>query len=687
MIAPLTRSGDDERMTAERRADAAGWVLMASAIGAGAIGSAVLGAVATPSEDGPWVLSGAPAWIVLLPLAVLATLAIALWSLARGDRRLATWTFATATLAMVYSITGAGAGWLLLQGYSDSWMFAACVWFAGSGWTTVLAMLQGTAFVAAQSVLDRRFARPALFGTVAAGCAVTLISAFFPGSLALDDFPDMPALLPREVAGSIEADLAIALTIYVWMASLLIAPIVLWIGAGRATGVRRHVLVRVAAGALLPGLVVMMCGVLAVLVGRDSTGAEVNGLATGFTTALPLTAWWLSATVRDAVGPGPRVRTGVAGVVHVLLWVFYLLAVAQLAGPIASAWGDSPAVGAVTATALLALTLVPWSWLVRWCAAKVDARAALAASIAARGDRPAGERAETALREALADPDARVLLRRPHHWIDVNGELVAPPSDESGLDAASVVFVPGRDAPVAAIVHHARFADLRGVAAAVQPLIERAALEADLREQSERVAAERRRADDATDEARRRIERDLHDGVQGRLVSLGLGLSLARDDLPDPLSRGLIDETVAQLHDAVAELRELSTGTLSVRLAETGLAAAVGDLVQRMPVPVHVDIAPLRVADDLEAVVYFVIAEALTNAVKHAAPSRVAVRVAAGDELVVSVADDGAGGADLRAGSGLRGLQERVRAAGGRLVVSDGIPSGTLVEAVLPCGS
>lgn len=675
-------------MTAERRRHAAGWILTASAVGAGAIASAVLGAVAAPREDGPWALSGAPAWIALLPLAVLATLAIASWSLTRGDRRLATWTLATATLATAYSAASAGAGWLFLHGASDSAPFAVCVWFGGSGWTTVLAILQGTAFVAAQSVLDRRFARPALIAIATAGCVAPVVLAFLPGSLILDAFPDMPALLPRDVAGSPEADLAIALTIYVWMASLLIAPIVLWIGAGRATGVRRHVLVRVASGALLPGLVVMVCGVLAVLVGRDSAGAEVNGLAIGFATALPLTAWWLSATVHDAVRPGPRARTGIAAVIRALLWIFYVLAVAQLAGPVASAWGDSPAAGAVTATALLALTLVPWSWLVRWCASKADARAALAASVAGRGDdRPAGERAETALREALADPDARVLLRRPHHWIDVLGEPASPPSDESGLDAASVLFVPSHDAPVAAIVHHARFADLRGVAAAVQPLIERAALEADLREQSERVAAERRRADAATDEARRRIERDLHDGVQGRLVSLGLGLSLARDDLHDPLSRSLIDETVAQLHDAVAELRELSAGTLSVRLAEIGLTAAVGDLVQRMPVPVHVDIAPLRVADDVEAVVYFVIAEALTNAVKHATPSRVSVRVAAGDELVVSIADDGTGGADLRAGSGLRGLQERVRAAGGRLVVSDGIPSGTLVEAVLPCGS
>lgn len=106
-----------------------------------------------------------------------------------------------------------------------------------------------------------------------------------------------------------------------------------------------------------------------------------------------------------------------------------------------------------------------------------------------------------------------------------------------------------------------------------------------------------------------------------------------------------------------------------------------------MPVPVDLDIAPLRVGHEVETVAYFVIAEALANAIKHAEPTRLSVRVTAGEEVVVSVADDGVGGADLRAGSGLRGLQERARAVGGRLIVSEATPGGTLVEAVLPCGS
>ncbi|MGB4136265.1 MAG: ATP-binding protein, partial [Microbacterium sp.] len=256
------------------------------------------------------------------------------------------------------------------------------------------------------------------------------------------------------------------------------------------------------------------------------------------------------------------------------------------------------------------------------------------------------------------------------------------------IDAEAAALLSGpRGQPLAAVVSRTRFVDARPLLEAVRPLIARAALETEARLQAERVTAERIRADNAAAEARRRIERDLHDGVQGRLVSLGLGLSLARDGLVDPVSRGVIDEAVGQLHDAVAELRELSSGDLSARLAGTGLAAAVGDLARRMPVPVTLDVAPLRIAPDVETVAYFVIAEALTNAVKHAAPTRIAVRVTAGDEVIVRIADDGSGGADLRAGSGLRGLQERVHAIGGHLIVSDTLPAGTLVEAVLPCAS
>ena len=173
-----------------------------------------------------------------------------------------------------------------------------------------------------------------------------------------------------------------------------------------------------------------------------------------------------------------------------------------------------------------------------------------------------------------------------------------------------------------------------------------------------------------------------------------------------------VGQAVSGIHEVVAELRELSSSTMSSRLSEQGLAAAVGDLVRRIPLPVHVDIPTLTVPAPVEETAYFVIAGALANAVKHGAADHVEVRVADTarpvgtepvgtelvgtevvdtelhiSELVITVRDNGIGGVDPRLGTGLRGLQERVHAVGGRLVVSDVRPHGTLVEAVLPCAS
>jgi signal transduction histidine kinase len=558
------------------------------------------------------------------------------------------------------------------------------------------------------------------------GLAASVVAAAATAAIALgllSPNPDFPSAVLTQATSWVVVmtpSLAVALGIALWTARRGEAALARWMMTACAAvsaywlapavgGALRNahiggpaVLVAAAAGAALWTTVLALLQLTALsaaaaAVGRPvARGAarfvlEVDGLAVGFSLALPATLGWLAATVRDSRSASARL-TAIGAVVRVLLWVLYVLLLVQLVTPLAGAMGGGAAAGAFFAIAVLATTFVPWRLLVAWCARKADPRAAVAAaSIAADRFGDPGIVAERALREALGDPDAQLLIAIEDGWVDAQGRPATPPTPAASAaevdDEAATILTGSGGRAMAALASRTRFVDARPLLDAVRPLVERAGLEAEIRAQGERVATERRRADNAAAEARRRIERDLHDGVQGRLVSLGLGLGLARDAMADPVSRGVIDEAVGQLHDAVAELRELSSGDLSTRLSGSGLAASVGDLAGRMPVPVDLDIAPLRVGHEVETVAYFVIAEALANAIKHAEPTRLSVRVTAGEEVVVSVADDGVGGADLRAGSGLRGLQERARAVGGRLIVSEATPGGTLVEAVLPCGS
>ena len=188
----------------------------------------------------------------------------------------------------------------------------------------------------------------------------------------------------------------------------------------------------------------------------------------------------------------------------------------------------------------------------------------------------------------------------------------------------------------------------------------------------------------------RRIERDLHDGAQARLVALGMNLGLAEQKLAgDPeAARDLVAEARAGVEQALRELRDLARGVHPPVLTDRGLGAAVASLVHAsaVPVVVHEDV-PERPPPVVETAAYFVVAEALANAAKHADASRITVRLArAADRLVVEVVDDGRGGADL-AGSGLLGLRRRVEALDGTLAVTSPAGGGTVLRAELPCAS
>jgi len=191
----------------------------------------------------------------------------------------------------------------------------------------------------------------------------------------------------------------------------------------------------------------------------------------------------------------------------------------------------------------------------------------------------------------------------------------------------------------------------------------------------------------ATDEERRRVVRDLHDGAQQRLLHTVLTLKLARRALEDN-SRGapaLVAEALRYAEEATAELRELAHGILPSVLTREGLRAGVGALASRMPVPVDIGISVERLPSAVEATAYFVVAEALTNVAKHSHANRAAVTARVKDgTLLVRVRDDGIGGAQSD-GSGLLGLGDRLAVVDGSLRVESPAEGGTLIAAAIPC--
>jgi PAS domain S-box-containing protein len=205
------------------------------------------------------------------------------------------------------------------------------------------------------------------------------------------------------------------------------------------------------------------------------------------------------------------------------------------------------------------------------------------------------------------------------------------------------------------------------------------------------LKAARSRIIAAQDEARRKIERDLHDGAQQRLVSLALLLRMIRTKLtgaPDEAA-GLVDEAISALAEATTELRELARGIHPALLTECGLCAAVSGLAGRAPVPVEVQCSlSERLPEPVEAAAYYVVAESLTNIARYAEAKSATIRLARDDACaLVEVEDDGIGGADAASGSGIRGLIDRLDALEGSLVVRSEAGSGTRIRARIPLES
>jgi signal transduction histidine kinase len=297
------------------------------------------------------------------------------------------------------------------------------------------------------------------------------------------------------------------------------------------------------------------------------------------------------------------------------------------------------------------------------------------------------------LATALRDPSLRL-----GHWDQESGTYIDGAAAGDPLDLREspgrvvVQLADGAGRPVGVLVRRdvpwedARLAN--AVAALAGLVLDNQRLTAEVSARLAEVHASRARLVSLADEERRRVERDLHDGAQQRLVTVALGIQLARRqvDQNDTELSALLAATADGVEAAITELRELAQGIHPALLTEAGLGPAVAELVERTPLPVTLDVPALpRLSSAVEATAYFVVAEALTNALKHGGAGRVLVRLEpAGERLRVEVADDGNGGAELVAGSGLGGLRDRVRALDGELAVTSRPGEGTSVVAEIP---
>jgi signal transduction histidine kinase len=299
-----------------------------------------------------------------------------------------------------------------------------------------------------------------------------------------------------------------------------------------------------------------------------------------------------------------------------------------------------------------------------------------------------------ALARTLGDPSLELALWLPDResYVDSNGRPLGLPA--SGPNRAVTVLGPP-DSPIAALLHDPVLLERRGLleaaGAAARLALENERLQAELRAQVAELRTSRARIVQAGDDERRRLERNLHDGAQQRLLSLGLALQLARAEIGADANGAseLLTEAEDELRAALDELRELARGIHPAILTDQGLGAAVRSLAERSGVPVKIVAVPERRLDEsIEAAAYFLVSESLANCAKYARASAVRVTITRQNgNAIVDVDDDGVGGADPAGGSGLRGLSDRVHALDGTFRIESPRGGGTHIHAELPCAS
>jgi signal transduction histidine kinase len=420
---------------------------------------------------------------------------------------------------------------------------------------------------------------------------------------------------------------------------------------------------------------------------RDLSG--VGRAHDGVTIAVIAVFAVLLAAKLVRAAPGPRRVLLPFGLAALVLAAYgAVVSALDLAGSSTDFWTSATVFWAETAAVLavpLALAAgVLWSR---------SSRSAVADLVVELEHSPPGS-VRDALARTLGDPSLELglWLSEQRAYVDGDGRVLDLPGPGSGR---AVTVLGPEGAPIAALVHDPALLEQRALldaaGAAARFALENERLQAELRLQLDEVRSSRARIVQAGDDERRRLERDLHDGAQQRLLGLGLALQLARSRLgvESDGADELLAEAEGELRAALDELRELARGIHPAILTERGLAAALRSLAERSTVPVTLlDVPDRRLDEPVEAAAYFLVSESLANVAKYAHASRACVRVGVTDgRVLVEVEDDGVGGADAAHGSGLRGLSDRLHALDGELEIDSPPGRGTRIHAEIPCAS
>ena len=339
----------------------------------------------------------------------------------------------------------------------------------------------------------------------------------------------------------------------------------------------------------------------------------------------------------------------------------------------------------------VALATVPLAYLFGLFQTRL-ARVGISELVVELGNSPEQGRASRRARPRPERPVARARLldaRPPRSTWTSTGST----SDVVPTATRAVTILERRGQKVAALVHDVALGEdpalLDAVSSAAGLALDNERLLAELRAQLAETRDSRARIVDAADTERRRLERNLHDGAQQRLVTLALHLRMAQESLRDDpaAAEAMLDGVGEDLKLALEELRELARGLHPAILTDRGLAPALQSIATRAPFKVEINgVPPERLPAAIEAAIYYVVAESLTNAAKHAAASEARVELSTTDDTVtVEIRDNGRGGANLADGSGIRGLADRVEALGGRFELQSPVGAGTVVKASCHC--
>ncbi|MBA3735421.1 MAG: sensor histidine kinase [Actinobacteria bacterium] len=663
-----------------RAARVASWIVVSLTVGVMA-GASLLDALSRSTE---------PAWLsFVFPLAVVMSTSVGLVVATRRRYNPIGWLLLANGLVLALNGLAANyAAYGLLERPGSLPGTEWAVLFDQSGWPTVFAAFTAIAFVFPDGRLPSPRWRPIAWAAIASFALFLLLSFLRPGSFD-KPFGAVSKPLPQLPEAIFIAPFTIgALGM---LASLFAAALAVGTRLRRASGVERSQIKLLAyASALIPAAVV--AGWAEGLLGSGSDTATVIGLVL-VVLAIPLAIG--VAVMRYRLYEVDRLinRTLVYLALSALLALTYA-AVSLTLGVALGAGSTLPTAAATLAVALAFGALRSRVQMLvdrRFSRARYEGlRRVERYLVELRAGRAAPEATGPVLAEALGDPSLELFFWLPEsdEHVDFAGRP-APVAPDSRRD-----LTPVRRGSLllGAVLHDRALSErpdlLESVIDAAGLAIEIGRLRAEVARRLAEVEQSRARIVTAGYEERRRLERDLHDGAQQRLVSIGLALRHIQNQVPaSSREAGELDDTVVELGEAIKELRELARGVRPARL-DDGLGAALRELASRSAPRTTVDVTEERFQDHLETAAYFVASEALANAAKHAQASQVTVTATSQNgSLLVCVRDDGVGGACPADGSGLGGMTDRVAALGGSLSVDSPPGQGTVVTVELPCES